>query len=158
MSATQDITSFSGFGSWMSSFTPQESDDRKEAEELDGTRPEPDHSVFVHELPADYAHDPKELDANANPVDVKAPYPQPIPPPAPQPRPRPQPSPVPPHRKRVSVQRLPVYQEMPDPISTIQVHGLQKVGASGRFTDTIRISRYGHLFDINTAVRTKVPQ
>ena len=149
MSAHEDITTHSGFGSWMSTFTPADTDRQGDTIGVETTRPVEELPAYVHELPANNVQTAVELDST--PVHIPAPRPQLIPQPVRPPQPHPMPVPV--RRKRDSELHPPMYQPMKDSIRTVQVHGLEKIGASGKFTETVQVSHYGTLAHLNTAIR-----
>lgn len=144
MAAQDDITTFSGFGSWMSTFTPESSQKTHHVSELEAS------------YPISKVNTPVELAADNYP----APYDPsnhhyiPVPAPVPMPTPSPVPPPVDNRRDVPLVRPLekydPVIQDKPDPITRVQVNGLQKAGQRGNFQDAISTSTYSFLDDINS--------
>lgn len=135
----EDITTFAGFESWMSTVMPYSSQ-----------------QPAIHELPV-YQGAVFELEAD-RPVELPAHHyaPGPIPIPAPTPAPTlvPNPPPVATIVNKLGVNQEPLFEEIPDPISTIEVHGLQKVCRKGIFTETLSISTYSFLSDISSKLQS----
>ncbi|KAF1847177.1 uncharacterized protein K460DRAFT_54640 [Cucurbitaria berberidis CBS 394.84] len=194
-----ELTTFSGFGSWMSTFTPQP------APGYDGYDQRNNHQQHnIHELDNHY-HDYHELDAGSatnaqrkhhlselpdhhrvppryppqpvpaptpppaplpypiyNPTPAPAPLPYPIynpePSPAPlpypiyNPSPEPRPLPVVNKRKDLEAKKI-VIVDVPDPLSRVEVRGLQKAGQKGTFTEVVSLSSFGFLGDIAEKLR-----
>jgi hypothetical protein len=136
MSSDENVTTFSGFGSWMSTLTP-----------ATGTQ-----SSVIHELPAEIPQRPHvnhhiaELPAGV--IDTRLP-------PPPNLLPLPGPRPEPPKRKDADRNLFapdceigePVAQ--PEPVAKLVLKGLQKLNTTGFFEDVIHLSLFCSLSQVN---------
>ncbi|KAH8733132.1 hypothetical protein GQ44DRAFT_721349 [Phaeosphaeriaceae sp. PMI808] len=174
----EDITTFSGFGSWMSTFTPQVAEPYEEDDQSNAQR---HHSV--HEI--DDGQEYYELDGGSTkigqknsqvfellgdtcmpqPVPVLAPIPNqvgelpdnskvphPIPAPLPNPIDRPVKKSIAPPLKSPVQTKIKIL-EIPDPACRIKAKGLKRAGYKGTFEETINLTRYGFLDDIAKKLR-----
>jgi hypothetical protein len=143
----QDITSFSGFGSWMASFTPAgEPNDIHEADSHDLPRPIDNENLY--ELGS--GQGPVELSAGdiiPAPTPIPSPHPVPVPIPAPLPirKPVPAPSPKP-------VPAPPPTSETPEPNVRLTIRGLKRPNVKGIFECYLDVYASSSLSAINKSL------